>query len=305
MNSRQLKYFVSVADHLNFTAAAKSLYIAQSTLSQQIADLEGEVGVKLFIRNSHEVRLTIAGIAFLKEAKFLIARIEEAVRLARQAEYGVAGSVKIGFVPGLERRILPELVASLRHKYPNITLTLNNVEMKTLDRSLRQGDMGIGITIVPHRQTIPGLTSTLLYTDVLCLVISHDHPLAGKTEVNFSAIDQTFIFSDPGSRAMDHMLQICSERKVSPKIILAPTLEEIFLLIGGGAGVSILPHTVSEAYCGPNVQYIDLNYDDCHIDVVAAWKNGNDNPCIPIVLKELELISESVSLLGNKSETGE
>lgn len=296
MNIRQLKYFISAAEHLNFTVAARSLYIAQSTLSQQIMDLEKQFGVKLFSRNSHDVKLTVAGTALVKEARDLITKSDEVIRIVRQAEFGVAGSIVIGFVAGLERRILPNLVASLRHKYPNITLKFQNLDIQSLDRMLRHNDVDIGVTVVPHLNKISGLIYKTIYTDILSIVISYDHSLAHKANIDFSDLNQeSFIFTDLGSRGLEHLLQVCSRRGIFPKITPILGIEAALLSIGAGAGVSILPHTVSAAYSGPNVRYIDLDSDDCLVDVVAAWKNCNDNPCIPIILDELEAKLNSVS----------
>lgn len=106
MNIRQLEYFISVATNLNFTKAAKLLYISQSTLSEQISELEKMVGVKLFLRNTHAVQLTASGAAFLKEAKKIIKTMDESIQIARQAESTITGNLRIGILDGLEYQFL-------------------------------------------------------------------------------------------------------------------------------------------------------------------------------------------------------
>lgn len=80
MDIRQLRYFIAVAEHLNFTEAARELFVAQSAVSQQIADLEKKVGVQLFIRNKRSVQLTKAGTVLLKEANDLIKKLKKPLK---------------------------------------------------------------------------------------------------------------------------------------------------------------------------------------------------------------------------------
>lgn len=98
MDIRQLRYFITVAEHLNFTKAANQLYVAQSAISQQIADLEDQVGVKLFIRNKRSVKLTPAGSVFLKEAIEIVEKTSGAIEKAKQTDEGIIGSLSIGFL---------------------------------------------------------------------------------------------------------------------------------------------------------------------------------------------------------------
>src|SRR5687768_209756 len=98
MDIRPLRYFISVAEHLNFTEAAKQLYVAQPAVSQQIAFLEKKLGVKLFHRNKHSVQLTNAGSIFLKDAIQLLKKLDESIENARQAEAGLIGTLNIGLL---------------------------------------------------------------------------------------------------------------------------------------------------------------------------------------------------------------
>src|SRR5579871_533683 len=98
MELRHLRYFVAVAEELHFGRAAERLYMAQPPLSQQIRQLEQEIGVLLLIRNNRRVALTEAGQAFLEDARSILERVEEATRRAQQVSAGEAGWLGVGFV---------------------------------------------------------------------------------------------------------------------------------------------------------------------------------------------------------------
>src|SRR5690625_1909395 len=100
MELRHLKYFISVAEHLNFSKAAKELYISQSAISQQISKLEKDIGLVLFERDKRNVHLTNAGKTLLKEAHEIILKSEQAIENAKKAEQGILGKLKIGFLIG-------------------------------------------------------------------------------------------------------------------------------------------------------------------------------------------------------------
>src|SRR3954454_14526676 len=107
MEIRQLRYFTAVAEHLNFTEAAKKLFVAQPAVSQQIASLEKEIGFKLFNRDKHSVQLTHAGRVFLNDALEMLDRSEAAIKKARKAAIGEVGQLSIGFLNAPVKKFLP------------------------------------------------------------------------------------------------------------------------------------------------------------------------------------------------------
>ena len=116
MEIRQLRYFISVAEHLNFTEAAKQLFVAQPAVSQQIKSLEKEIGIKLFVRDKHSVQLTPAGKVFLNDAIEMLNRFEDVIKKARKAEIGEVGELSIGFLNAPVKNFLPGLVKDFRRK---------------------------------------------------------------------------------------------------------------------------------------------------------------------------------------------
>jgi LysR family hca operon transcriptional activator len=126
MELRHLRYFVAVAEELNFTRAAARLHTSQPSLSQQIRQLEAAVGVRLLERSRQHVALTSAGRIFLREAKEILGRVEHAGRLAKQAADGRAGDLSVGTFPAADVRILPALRPLLAAHLPDLRLILHS-----------------------------------------------------------------------------------------------------------------------------------------------------------------------------------
>ncbi|GHO81053.1 hypothetical protein KSD_88240 [Ktedonobacter sp. SOSP1-85] len=118
MELRHLRYFIVVAEELHFSRAAEILHMAQPPLSQQIQNLESELGIPLLIRTKRSVQLTPAGKAFLVEAKKVIAQTERAIETAHQAYNGLLGQLDIGFVGTAMAEILPTILKAFRERYP-------------------------------------------------------------------------------------------------------------------------------------------------------------------------------------------
>src|SRR5690606_32067538 len=123
---RHLRYFVAVAEELSFTRAAARLHTAQPSLSQQIRQLEKELGVKLLDRSRHHVAVTNAGRVFLQQAKDILGRVDHAGRLARQAADGLAGELSVGTFPSADVRILPQLRPLIAERMPDLRLLLHS-----------------------------------------------------------------------------------------------------------------------------------------------------------------------------------
>ncbi|MBP2643381.1 MAG: hypothetical protein H6Q67_1268 [Firmicutes bacterium] len=292
MNIRQLQYFISVAENLSFTAAAKSLYISQPSLSQQIAELERHIGVKLFYRDRHCVRLTAAGTSLLKEAKILVAKAEEAIKITREAETGIVGRLSIGFLGAAERIFLPQLLAAFRKKYPNVELNLHHFNsFSELDKTLLQGEVDIGVTLKSNHEMLPLLSWKPIYTDTLSIVLSSSHPLIDKVARQISLLDGEPIYildRDVASRCFDTLLQICADRRINPIIRLVPHMQTVLLMVESGAGFAILPRLIPETYASPRLKCFNIEGIDTTVDVIAAWKTNSDNPSIALFIEELE-----------------
>src|SRR5919106_428717 len=124
MELRHLRYFIAVAEQLNFRRAAEQLHVAQPPLSKQIRDLEDELGVQLFQRSKRRVQLTEVGRVFLGEARETLNQAEQAARAARRANCGEIGRLIVGFVMSATCSVLPDVVRMFRKRYPGVELVM-------------------------------------------------------------------------------------------------------------------------------------------------------------------------------------
>ena len=188
MELRQLKYFAKAAETLNFSDAAKALSIAQSSLSQQIRQLEDELDVQLFIRNSHSIRLTEAGEEMLPLALRTIHDAETCADRIHDLKKLSAGSLNIGVTYSFSP-ILAETVITFLKIYPRIKLNIIYKPMNDLMELLAKRELDFVLAFIPSRQPVD-VESHTLFQNRLAAVVSANHPLAAKEKVSMSELEK-------------------------------------------------------------------------------------------------------------------
>ncbi len=194
MELRQLKYFAKVAELKSFSEASRQLNITQSTLSQQIRQLEGELGVELLVRDSHHVRLTDVGEAFLPQAERTLQAAASCIdRIHDVQDLGI-GELNIGstysFLP-----LLKETVLQFMKKYPGIKLNICSQPMETLQQMLDEGRIDIALSYKPL-YAHPGIESHIMFDNRLAVIVSETHPLANAETVRLIDLEK-FPFAAP------------------------------------------------------------------------------------------------------------
>lgn len=195
MELRQLKYFVKAAETLNFSEAAKLLFITQSTLSQQIKQLEGVLEVELFQRNSHEVVLTEAGVELLPYALETIRRAEMCVDHLRDLRNLLTGTLNIG-VTYTFSPILTETVLTFMKRYPQVKLNIFYKTMEELMGMLERREVDFVLAFKPtvrYKQ----IESHVLFDNSLSAIVRVDHPLASRSKLTLAELEP-YEFALPG-----------------------------------------------------------------------------------------------------------
>lgn len=187
MELRQLKYFAKAAETLNFSDAAKALNIAQSSLSQQIKQLEDELNVQLFLRNSHSIRLTEAGEAMLPFALRTIHDAETCANRIYDLQKLLTGTLNIGVTHSFSP-ILTETVISFMKLYPRIKLNIIYKPMGELMDLLAKRDLDFVLAFKPTRP-VADVESHILFQNSLSAVVSTNHPLASKERVPLAELE--------------------------------------------------------------------------------------------------------------------
>ncbi|SMP45744.1 LysR family transcriptional regulator [Anoxynatronum buryatiense] len=290
MEIRQLKYFAAVAEHLNFTEASRHLYVAQSAVSQQVAELENQLGVKLFWRNKRTVRLTSAGEVLLKETQFLLSRMEEAAEKTKRADSGLIGRLRIGFLGYTERFILPSLVRRFRHKYPHIDLELEQYHHGDLIERLNNEELDIGFTFSFGVESIGSLNRICVHHETMSVVLHEDHPAAQEEIINLADLaTEPFVVLNrrESPQGYHQTLQICSTYGFSPNIVHEPRLlQTVLMLVDAGMGIAVLP-TSAKLQASKSLRFIQLDEHQGSHELVVTWKKNTANPSINLFLEEL------------------
>lgn len=181
MELRQLKYFIKTAELLNFSEAARSLFITQSTLSQQIKALEDELGSPLFFRDSHSVSLTECGQRLLPLARQTVTDADTCKTKIQDLQEMVSGTLNIGATYSFSP-ILKETIKNFIDKYPGVRLNITNKSMEELMDLLRRREVDFVLAFKPN-ETYEEIESRVLFEDHLSVIMNRNHPLAGSESI--------------------------------------------------------------------------------------------------------------------------
>ncbi len=188
MELRQLRYFVKAAETMNFSDAAKCLNIAQSSLSQQIRQLEDELGTQLFIRNSHSFRLTEVGEAILPFAQKTLHEAKACADRVHDLHNLMTGTLNIGVTHSFSP-ILTESVISFMKVYPGIKLNIIYKQMNELMELLARREIDFVLAFKPI-QPLPDVESHILFQNSLSAIVGNNHPLASKEKVSITELEK-------------------------------------------------------------------------------------------------------------------
>ena len=176
MELRHIRYFLTVAEELNFTRAAEKLCIAQPPLSRQIQDLEAELGAKLFIRKPHALRLTEEGVLFKQYALQVLELVEKSTEDIREMGKGLQGTLYLASVEGHAPRLFSQWIAGFHKKYPHVQFNLWNGNSDDVTNRIMKGLCDLAIIMEPYNAE--GLNALKVHEEPWVAMIPPDHPLA-------------------------------------------------------------------------------------------------------------------------------
>jgi LysR family transcriptional regulator, cyn operon transcriptional activator len=185
---RQLQYFLAAAETLQFTKAAEQLFITQPTLSHQIAQLEGTIGMPLFDRIGKSVRLTEAGRLFKTYAARALKELEAGQTALAELDGLVRGTLIIGVIQSFSRTLLPPVLGEFLGRYPNIRLRVEEMTAPGIEHRLVEGALDLGIAFAPSMMEDTEVEPIL--EERLLLVVGRDHPLAQRRTVRLAELDR-------------------------------------------------------------------------------------------------------------------
>lgn len=251
MELRHLRYFIAVAEELHFGRAAEQLGISQPPLSQQIQALEEELGARLFERTNRRVALSAVGRLFLPEARQVLAQLEQAVDVARRAQRGELGELKVGFTASAPfTSTIPRAIRAFRQACPEVHLDLRELSSRGVAEAVREGRLQVGM-LRPLAPLPEDLVALELFAEPLVAVLPVDHPLAGAREegVRLAALgEEPFVFFPRtfGTGLYDQLLGLARAAGFSPRIVQeASEAMTLIGLVATGLGVTVLPASFS------------------------------------------------------------
>ena len=280
MELRQVEYFLAVARHTHFTAAADEVGVAQPALSQQIKRLEEELGVRLFNRTSRHVRLTEAGEAFRDRAQRILAEAESAKDEMRQFAELTRGRVLVGALQSLAALWLPKLLSGFHELHPGIEIVLREEDTPELAHLLTTGDLDVAFLhevpgLYPGNGAPAGIVLEPLFVEELVVIVPPDHSLARRQRVALSELrDLRFVLLGRRSGLWHTIMEETAAEGFAPDVAFeSGDMATVPALVAAGLGVSILPSLAAEAAV-PAVTIVRLDPPiPSHTTALASLEN--------------------------------
>jgi DNA-binding transcriptional LysR family regulator len=281
MELRHLRYFTAVAEELHFGRAATRLRVAQPALSQQIKQLEQELGVLLLARTKRRVALTEPGRLFLVEARRTLAQAAAAMDVARRAAAGGAGRLRVGYVDVALWGVLPAVLRTYRERHPRVALTLHERLPTQQLAALGAGDLDVGIG--PPPPTSGPLLSQAVSDDAVLVALPASHALAAESTVSLAELAaERWVVTPTGvrSRLRDLVMLACAGAGFAPVVAQeARQLDALVALVSAGLGVTLVP-SAAERVPRVGVAYRPLRDLDLRLPLVAAWHGTSAVPAV-------------------------
>lgn len=280
MELRHLKYFKTVAEELSFSEAAKKLFVAQPAISQQISDLEKELGVSLFHRSKRQVILTPAGNILYKHVNNILDQVEIAAKETVRASKGQVGELVIGFIGTPVHQFMPDLINSFKDKYDGVKISLEHMNPEKQVQALINNEIQVSFSRPINNSIYPQLESHLVYTDSFVAALRSDHPLAQKDSLTPEDLvnEPLILLSRKSSRSyFELMLSFFNDIKRRPEIFAEPEdLQTMMTLVLARCGIAIVPscaeHTIRD-----DIKLIPLRPDSIKVDLCMHWNKEQDN----------------------------
>lgn len=296
MELRHLRYFRAVAELGSFSAAARRLHVAQSSVSEQVADLEQELGGALLDRSGRAVSLTALGTVFLQEAEKTLEAAERAVEVTRSWMRGESGTLSIGFFLWGAGGFFPRIIREYRRRYPGIRLSLLEMHANEQTAALEGGRLDVGLTRPPGASAAQVLESMLLFEDPVVVAVRPDHRFAGRKVSVAELAGERLVMAERRSNPVlfDGVVRVFAEAGLQPNISsTSTTWSGVLTLVEAGEGVALVPTGVRQlrtrglVFCAMEPQVL-------HLGLSAVWNPRRAGPALEGFLKLLRENKERI-----------
>lgn len=289
MELRHLRYFRAVAEELHFGRAAQRLLIAQPPLSQQIRQLERELGAELLIRSTRNVALTPAGLAFLGRTIAILDAVDDAADLARRVADGTTGRLTVGCVGSATYSVLPQLVRALSELLPDVDVRVRGEMLAPAQlAALAAGEIDLALLRPPVID--PGLSTEIIRRDSLLVALPEGHRLSKRKRLAIGDLREEDLVAHAGGgrSVMGSLLAtLCADAGFTPRVRHeVDETSTLVTLVAAGLGVAIVPAPTS-ALGIAGVVYRPLQSRSLGVDLVAAWPASAHDQLVRRVIETL------------------
>lgn len=270
-----MRYFLAVAKELHFGRAALQLQMAQPPLSQQIKQLEMELGVQLFTRTKRKVTLTEAGVVLQQEAQQLFQQLEQAVNRTQQADRGEVGRLAIAFVSSAMYSLLPDYLKQFREQYPHIEIVLHELSTQEQIQRLLANQLDIGFMRPPVDQQT--LQAKPVLQEPLVAALPLGHRIASHPNLSIQELQEELFILFPRAMATqlyDQIISFCHQGGFSPMVVQqAAQMQTILSLVAAELGVAIVPESLQNLQ-RRGVCFIPFRERTPQAEVCVVWQQN-------------------------------
>ncbi len=290
MELRHLRYFVAVAEELHFSRAAERLHISPPSLTEQIRDLEQELGASLFTRTKRNVTLTDAGARFLEEARSTLRQAEHAALVARLAGRGEMGRVEIGYASSAAcSGLVTAAVAEYRRTHPLVSLSLSAMQAARQLEQLTEGRLDLGFLRTPARYPV-GISAVIIATQPVVIALPSDHKLAKNPSISAAMLAEERFLAPTFETEIglfQHTAAVGQQGKFVARIVdRIPDLFTTVTLVAAGIGIAVVPQSCSCIQI-PGVVYKPLSTQTKPVELAVAFRRDERAPAVKAFIQQL------------------
>lgn len=278
MHIKQLECFVQLAEILSFCRVAKLLYITQPTVTHQINTLEGELGLKLFIRTKRKVELTPAGVSFYNDIKDILIRTNIAVAKAKNYSQSFESNLSIGYDGNVEVKYLPNILSKYKKNLPHVHLYLKTAEHEEKRILFNNYKLDLIFTVRESIEDLSDVVYAELFTGRFVCVLPKDHPLSCKTTIKINELQhQSLIVLSP-LKCPTEMTRVQNKIQIhcpDSTVYFSDSALTSYIMIKGEIGISVMPNFVCPE--DSELSIVPLDVSDLISYGIAWHKNTERN----------------------------
>lgn len=287
MELRHLRYFVAVAEARGITKAAARLNVSQPPLSRQIRDLEEELQVSLLTRGPREIALTQAGRLFLKQARAILAKVDEAVRQVRSLPQQASGVVRVGYSPSPTTELMPRVLKRFRKSMPNVRVSLQDLASDEILTGLQTQALDIALMVEPPINKGSGLRFEPLQPMRIGVLVSNEHPFTRQRSVTLAEALSEPLVTFVREGYPDYHLWLSRTIRLArrrPRVVASVDgASSLLTAVESGLGVAFGPPAYA-VIAGKRARFIPILPEAPPIQLGVVVRRGQTSPIVEAFL---------------------